>query len=61
MIKLPKVSLPQPIRTQLKNWQDMIDALPAYPDKVWREMKRTAQLIPELSALFRQAPEALKW
>jgi hypothetical protein len=28
---------------------------------VWKEMKRTGRLIPELDALFRQAPEALSW
>jgi hypothetical protein len=28
---------------------------------VWREMKRTGPLIPELNALFNQAPEALSW
>lgn len=28
---------------------------------VWREMKRTGPQIPELDALFRQAPEPLSW
>lgn len=34
MIRLPNVSLPLAVRAQLKSWQDIIDALPNYADKV---------------------------